>query len=161
MMFIYRVRVCVCLCVRARRGGGDESLFLSCVRGEGGGSVRYVYCEGRVNYIQTFWNNRRDSEREQSRERETHTSRGCFLVFLRVVVFCVFFVLCFPIRRETGREATPLFSAFHHTIPCELPSPSRRRALFSFVESSKKKKERAAQQILKIASEQLFCGFCE
>ena len=45
--------------------------------------MRYILCEGSVNYIQTFWNNRRDSQREKQRaERETHTSRGCFLVFL-------------------------------------------------------------------------------
>jgi hypothetical protein len=64
------------------------------------------------------------------------------------------------IYKETGRGHS---SAFHYTIPYDrLPFPStRRRALFLFllflfVESSKKKrKEGAAQQILKIASEQL------
>ena len=101
------------------------------------------------------------SQRESRAERETHTSRDCFLVFLWCCgSFLCFFVYVFPYK-ETGRGHS---SAFHYTIPYRMGflPPRREEELSSFFcfscsssSKKKKKKERAAQQILKIASEQL------
>jgi hypothetical protein len=68
----------------------------------------------------------------------------------------------FSHKERDGKR--PLLSSLPSTIPYRVSFLPPREEELSFPSSrvqKKKKKERAAQQILKIASEQLFCGFCE
>ena len=105
-----------------------------------------------MNYIQTFWNTTDETlrEREQRAERETHTSRDCFLVFL-CCEFFVFFCLFSHTYTRRREEATPLPSTIPYRMMGFLP-PRREEELSSFscfscssrVQKKKKRRSSAA-----------------